>query len=77
MAKLNVNRGKLLVGKVNSSAKPVLYEYVTISVRNFSLTSQFPFELMATLPGSREMKISGRAGPINAEDPSKPHWKPL
>ena len=71
VAKLNVKNGKLLVGKAKSSAKPVLYDNVNISVRNFSFTSEFPFELAAKLPGSGDLKISGKAGPINATDDSR------
>jgi AsmA protein len=46
-AKLNVNNGKLIVGKANSSAKPRVYNKVNIGVENFSFTSQFPFKLTA------------------------------
>ncbi|MGA8597996.1 MAG: AsmA family protein [Bryobacteraceae bacterium] len=71
VAKLNVNQGKLSVGKVNSSAKPTVYDNVNISVTNFSFSSQFPFQLTAQLPRSGDVNISGKAGPINAEDASK------
>jgi AsmA protein len=71
VAKLNVNHGKLSVGKANSPAKPVVYDDVNISVKNFSFTSQFPFELKAKLPQSGDVKIAGNAGPINAEDAAK------
>jgi AsmA protein len=71
VAKLNVNHGKLSVGKANSSAKPVVYDDVNISVKDFSFTSKFPFDLTARLPGSGDAKISGNAGPINATDAAK------
>ncbi len=71
VAKLNINQGKLSVGKANSSAKPVVYDNVNISVTNFSFTSQFPFQLTAQLPRSGDVNISGKAGPINSEDASK------
>ena len=71
VAKLNVKHGRITVGKANSSAKPVIYDDVNISVENFSFTSQFPFELTARLPGSGDAKITGKAGPINAEDAAK------
>jgi AsmA protein len=71
IAKLNVNHGKLLVGKANSSVKPVVYDDLNISVKNFSFTSQFPFQLTAQLPGSGDVNISGKAGPINADDTTK------
>ena len=71
VAKLNVKHGRITVGKANSSAKPVVYDEVNITVENFSFTSQFPFELTARLPGSGDAKITGKAGPINAEDAAK------
>jgi len=71
VAKLNVDHGRLSVGKANSSAKPVVYDNVNISVTNFSFTSQFPFELAAQLPRGGDAKISGKAGPINADDAAK------
>lgn len=71
IAKLNVNNGRLSVGKANSSTKPVVYGNLNISIKNFSFTSQFPFELTAQLPESGDLSISGKAGPINAEDAAK------
>jgi AsmA protein len=71
VAKLNVDRGRLLVGKANSSVKPVVYDNVNIKVTDFSFTSQFPFQLTAQLPRSGDVNISGKAGPINAEDAAK------
>ena len=71
IAKLNVNHGKLSVGKANPSTKPVVYDNVNISLKNFSFTSEFPFQLTAQLPRSGDVNISGKAGPINAEDAAK------
>ena len=71
IAKLNVNHGKLSVGKANSSSKPVVYENLNISIKDFSFTSQFRFELTAQLPEGGDLNISGKAGPINAEDAAK------
>ena len=71
VAKLNIKNGKLIVGKPNSSAKPVVYDNVNIEVTNFSNTSQFPFTLTANPPGGGSVNISGKAGPINAEDAAK------
>jgi AsmA protein len=71
VGKLNVRRGRLLIGKANSSAKPAVYENVDITVTDFSFTSQFPFHLTAQLPTSGDVNVSGKAGPINAGDASK------
>ena len=71
VAKLEIRDGKLMVGKANSSKKSQVYDKVNITVSNFSLTSQFPFELTAQLPGGGDAKISGKAGPIPAVDAAK------
>lgn len=71
VAKLKVNKGMLLVGKANSSSKPVAYDNVNITVEDFSLASEFPFQLTARLPGGGDANISGEAGPINAGDAAK------
>lgn len=70
VAKLNVNDGRISIGKANSSAKPRVYDKVNIEVRDFSTTSKFPFSLSAELPGGGTMKLDGSAGPINAADSS-------
>jgi len=71
VGQLNIQDGKLMVGKANSTAKPTVYDKVNISVSNFSLTSQFPFKLTAALPGGGDATITGKAGPISADDASK------
>jgi AsmA protein len=68
VAKLNVTGGRVSVGKANSSAKPHVYNNVNITVRDFSLASQFPFTLTADLPGGGNLKLDGRAGPIDPND---------
>jgi AsmA protein len=61
---LTVTDGKLLVGKVNSSAKPLTINNVNLEVKSFSSTTQFPFTLSADLPGSGNLKMEGKAGPL-------------
>jgi AsmA protein len=51
VAKLEINDGKLTVGKANSTAKPQVYDKLNVEVTNFSFASQFPFKLTAGLPG--------------------------
>ena len=68
IAKLNVNHGTLSVGNANSSTKPAIYDDVNISIKDFSFTSPFSFKLTAQLPGSGDVKIAGKGGPINASD---------
>lgn len=70
VSKLSVDNGRLSVGKANSSAKPQVYDDVDITVTDFSFTSPFPFKLSAKLPGGGDLKLDGKAGPINADDAS-------
>jgi AsmA protein len=53
---------------VASSTKPQVYKNVEITVKQFSLNSQFPFTLNASLPGGGTVKVDGKAGPINPAD---------
>lgn len=67
VAKLNVNNGKLTVSQVGDNTNRV-YDKVDIEVTNFAFTSSFPFQMTANTPSGGNMKVSGHAGPIDAED---------
>lgn len=71
VAKLKISNGKLIVGKANSSAKPQVYDKVDVEVKDFSFTSQFPFQLKVHLLSGGDADISGQAGPISAADAAK------
>jgi AsmA protein len=70
VAKLELTDGKLSVGSVPAKRKPVVYDKVDITVRNFSFTSAFPVTASAGLPGGGSLKLDGNAGPINPTDTS-------
>ena len=71
IAKLEIKDGKLAVGKANSTAKPQVYDKLNAEVKEFSFTSQFPFELTVDLPGGGSASLTGKAGPINPQDSAK------
>jgi len=71
VSKLDVKDGRLSVNRANSSIKPHVYDHVNISVRDFSLTSQFPFTMTADLPAGGNAKLDGKAGPISSSDVSE------
>ena len=50
--------------------KPIVYDKVNVTMRNFSFTSVFPVTASVDLPGGGSLKIDGTAGPINATDTS-------
>jgi AsmA protein len=68
--KLNVKDGSVSVNRAASSIKPHVYDKVNITVSDFSFTSQFPFKLTAGLPSGGDLKLDGKAGPINPSDAS-------
>jgi AsmA protein len=70
VSKMDVKNGRLSVNRANSSIKPHVYDNVDISVRDFSLTSQFPFTISANLPAGGTANLEGKAGPINSADVS-------
>src|SRR5439155_1393434 len=68
VAKLNVNNGRVSIGDANTKSKPHVYDNVNVTVRNFSFSSQFPFTVTADLPGGGNLKLDGKAGPLNPND---------
>lgn len=70
VGKLTISNGKILVGTVGSSAKPLVYQDVNLEVSDLSATSQFPFQLTAKDPSNGAVKVEGKAGPIDQADAS-------
>jgi AsmA protein len=65
VGELEIENGKLIVARANSTAKPQVYDKVNLEMKNFSFTSRFPFELSAGLPADGKAELKGEAGPIN------------
>jgi AsmA protein len=71
VGKLNIRSGQISVADTNNApGKARVYRSVDLSVKDFSFTSQFPFELTADLPGGGNVKLDGTGGPINRADTS-------
>jgi AsmA protein len=67
VAKLSVDDGRLTVSQLGDNQKRV-YDKVNVTVTNFAFNSSFPFQMSANLPGGGNMKLDGKAGPINGVD---------
>jgi len=67
VAKLRISNGTIVVGDP-SPGKAKRYENVDLEASDLSYTTQFPFELTAKTPGGGSVKMSGKAGPIDASD---------
>ena len=68
VAKLELTDGKITVGSVPARRKPVVYDKVNVTVKDFSFTNTFPIDASVGLPGGGSLKIDGNAGPINSTD---------
>jgi len=70
VAKLDLTDGTVTLGSTAGKRKPIVYDKVTITMRNFSFAGAFPVTASAGLPGGGSLKIEGTAGPINSTDTS-------
>jgi AsmA protein len=68
IAKLDVNDGTVTVGSSTGKRKPIVYNNVNITMRDFSFTNSFPVTASVGLPSGGSLKIEGKAGPINPAD---------
>lgn len=70
VAKLDLTDGTVTLGSTTGKRKPIVYDKVTVTMRNFSFASAFPVTASVGLPGGGSLKIDGTAGPINSTDTS-------
>lgn len=73
---VKITGGRFSMGKANSDStqagmpvlQPMALDDVNIELRDFSPTSIMPFSLSAKVAGGGDIKITGKAGPINQSD---------
>ena len=70
VGKLSIEDGQVSIGDTAAPGKIHVYQKVNVTVKNFSLNSQFPFSLSAVLPGNGTLNLDGNAGPVNPDDAS-------
>lgn len=63
---IKITGGRFTMASRTGKSKPIQLENVDLQVKNFSAASSFPFSLSAAIPGNGEIKLDGKAGPINA-----------
>ena len=63
---VKISNGRLTVAKQGAKSKPLILENVNLEVKDFSAAASFPFTFSATAPGDGQIKLDGKAGPINA-----------
>jgi len=62
--------GTIVVGSAGAHGKTQTYQEVNFEASDLSYTTQFPFTFSAKTPGNGEVKLDGKAGPIDATDAS-------
>lgn len=65
VALVDVSGGRLTLTRSISKAKPIVLDKVDIDVKEFSPASSFPFSMSAVVPGGGDIKLNGKAGPID------------
>ena len=65
---IRVTDGRFSIGKLGPRQKPMVLENVNLTVRDFAPSAEFPFALDAALAGGGNIKLTGKAGPIDAAD---------
>jgi AsmA protein len=68
--KLDVTDGTVTLGSTTGKRKPIVYDKVHLTLRNFSFTSSFKVTASIELPGGGSVKLAGTAGPISSTDTS-------
>jgi len=65
---VKITDGRLTMGRTKSAVKPQVFDKVNVEVRDFAADSAFPFSVTADVPGGGQLKIDGKAGPIDSSD---------
>jgi AsmA protein len=65
---VKISDGRLSLGAPGARTRPLVLEHVNIEVRDFSSTAPFTFTLTSKVAGGGEIKMDGKAGPIDQRD---------
>lgn len=71
---IRIDSGRFSIGKTGGRRKPLALEDVNLEVRDFSPSAAFPFSLDARVAGGGDIKLEGKAGPL---DPANAQMTPL
>jgi len=70
---LKITNGRVSL-KLAGEPKPNVLEKLAIDVKDFAPASSFPFSLTANIEGGGDLRLNGKAGPINSSDASATPW---
>src|SRR5260370_14989185 len=64
----SLKNGTMVVGNTGNNARSRTYDQVNIKASDLSYTTQFPFAMTASTPGTGTIQLTGKAGPLNPRD---------
>ena len=65
---VKISAGHFLLGQAHGKSKPLVLENVNLELRDFSPAAAFPFSFSARVAGGGDVKLEGKAGPLNQTD---------
>jgi AsmA protein len=65
---VKITGGRFTLGRTGVHTRPLVLEQLNAEVRDFSSTSVFPFSLSTKVTGGGDIKLDGKAGPIDPVD---------
>jgi AsmA protein len=65
---VKITGGRFILGRTGVHTRPLVLEQVNVELRDFSSTSEFPFSLSTKVAGGGDIKLDGKAGPIDPVD---------
>ena len=68
---LEIKNGSATVATIPAAGNPFSCNAIDLTVKHFSFSQSFPFDLSVGLPGDGSVKLNGTAGPIASQDASK------
>lgn len=68
VAEVKIEHGSATIYSTAAASKPFACTQIGLSVKQFSFTKSFPFELSLKLPGDAAFSLKGSAGPVSQQD---------
>ena len=70
---LKIANGRVSL-KLASEPTPNVLDKLNIEVKDFNVAASFPFSLTSSIEGGGDLKLEGKAGPVNTTDASATPW---